>query len=870
MPVKRKILIIVENSPVPFDPRVWREARSLQENGYEVTVLGPRRPGFTAPYEIIEGIRVYRHPSSQEADTHLRYLREYTWALFWEFLYTWRIYLRHGFHIIHGCNPPDDIFLVALPFKLLGVKYIFDHHDANPELYVSKYGRKRPLHKYLLWLERLSYRFSDVVLATNASYRDLALSRGRVASEDVFIVRNGPDPNSFKAVTPNPALKYGKPYLVGYVGCMGTQDGLDILLEVAQHIKLIGRRDIHFTCVGGGTELKRLQKMLEVKDLKDMVNFTGIVPAAELLEILSTADVCVNPDKPCEMNDISTMIKIMEYMALGKPIVQFNSKEGRFSAQEASVYADTGNQVADFSNKILGLLDRPDERKRMGEFGRRRIEKELAWKYSVPPLLAAYERAFHKKGPEPAMVQGKIRCEERKGLRPGIRLLEYFRCPEQFADLGVNGEVSREAGFFQFGPGTTCYGRCAGGPPSPELTDQLPIRSNLVRSENGRLDLPFDLTDIVDNLRNERYASSSLQSRAKMADTDLTRRAYYFLRPLFPVAMRKHVQRAYFGGWENFPFPHWPVDFTVEILMEQVLALVLKSHKMERIPFIWFWPDGAPGCAIMTHDVEGKAGRDFCNELMNLDDSFSIKTAFQIIPEMRYELRNGFLDSFRRRGFEINVHDLNHDGSLFHEKEKFLRRAGQINRHAKEFRAQGFRSGSMYRKQDWYDAFEFSFDMSVPNVAHLEPQRGGCCTVMPYFIGKILELPVTTAQDYSLFHILGDYSIDIWKQQIRLILERHGLISFITHPDYLREKRARGCYLELLSYLARLRDEKKLWFTLPTEVNNWWRKRSQMSLVPDGEKWQIEGPDSERARVAYARLRGDHLEYDVETTPNPA
>ena len=395
--MRRKVLVIVENQSFPADPRVRNEACSLHANGYEVTVLCPRREGWPQAEQKVEGIRIYRHPMPKQGRTSTGYLWEYGCALFWEFLYTWWIYLRHGFHVIEGCNPPDNIFLIALPFRPLGVKYIFDHHDASPELYLSKFGKKKLVYKLLLWLEKMSYRFSDAVMVTNQSYKDLATNRGRVCSDDVFIVRNGPDPQTFKAVPPNPAIRDGKRYLIGYVGCMNVQDGLDILVEVAQHIKNLGRRDIGFACVGGGPELPKLRKMVMDKDLVDMVNFTGIVSDRDLIEILSTADVCVNPDRPCEMNDISTMIKIMEYMALGKPIVQFDSKEGRFSAKEASLYANKIDQVADFAHKILWLLERPDERKRMGEFGRRRVEKELAWKHSVKNLLAAYERVFKKR-----------------------------------------------------------------------------------------------------------------------------------------------------------------------------------------------------------------------------------------------------------------------------------------------------------------------------------------------------------------------------------------------------------------------------------------------------------------------------------------
>jgi glycosyltransferase involved in cell wall biosynthesis len=390
-----RVLIIVENQAVPLDPRVWREARSLSDHGYEVTVLCPKRKGCSRGYEVIDGVRIYRHPMPVEGRTPLGYLLEYACAFILEFLYTLWIYLRHGFDVIQGCNPPDNIFLVALPFKILGIKYIFDHHDANPELYVSKYGRQGALYKILLTLEQFCYRHSDVVMATNASYRDMAISRGRIRPENVFIVRNGPDLQTFKPVPPNPVRKHGKPFLIGYVGNMNFQDGLDILLGVANQVKKMGRRDVHFTCVGRGPELKKLQQMVQQMGLEDMVDFTGRVSDQDLIEILSTADICVNPDRPSEMNDVSTMIKIMEYMALGKPIVQFDSKEGRFSAQEASLYAGKQNGIEDFASKIIWLLDRPDVRTTMGEFGRRRIEEALAWKYSVPQLLGAYREALN-------------------------------------------------------------------------------------------------------------------------------------------------------------------------------------------------------------------------------------------------------------------------------------------------------------------------------------------------------------------------------------------------------------------------------------------------------------------------------------------
>ena len=396
--MRRRILIIVENLPVPFDTRVWKEACALRDAGYEVSVLSPRGKGYTNGHEVLEGVHVYRHPMPNEATRALGYLWEYGCALFWEFLYAWWIFLTRGFQVLQGCNPPDTIVLIALTFKIFGVKYIFDHHDANPELYLSKYEREDFLYRAQVWLEKLTFRFSDVVISTNESYKALAIARGERNPNDVFVVRNGPDLERFKLVPVDLQVKRGKVFLVGYVGTMSIQEGLDILIDAADEAKKRGRNDVQFTCVGGGPGLAGLRQMVVDRHLEDMVTFTGRVSDAELLRILSTADVCVNPDKPCKMNDISTMIKVPEYMALAKPIVQFDLKEGRYSAGEASLYCDNENQVADFATKILWLLDHPEERRRMGEFGRQRVEKELAWKYSVKHLIAAYERAFEKRG----------------------------------------------------------------------------------------------------------------------------------------------------------------------------------------------------------------------------------------------------------------------------------------------------------------------------------------------------------------------------------------------------------------------------------------------------------------------------------------
>jgi hypothetical protein len=338
---------------------------------------------------------------------------------------------------------------------------------------------------------------------------------------------------------------------------------------------------------------------------------------------------------------------------------------------------------------------------------------------------------------------------------------------------------------------------------------------------------------------------------------------------MLQVGVRKHLQKIRLSGWERIAFPRWPVDVSVDTLMRETVGLALERNEVDRIPFVWFWPDGAECAVMVTHDVEGQVGRDFCDRLMDVDERYGVKSAFQLIPQGQEHAWRTLADRLRGRGFEVNLHDLNHDGRLFTDKDEFLRRAKRINEYARQFGCEGFRAGVMYREQDWFHAFEFAYDMSVPNAAHLEPQHGGCCTVMPYFVGDILELPLTTIQDYTLFHILGDYSIDIWKQQINLLVEHHGLVSIITHPDYLRGARERQVYVELLRYLLARRDRDHLWIALPGDINRWWRSRREMRLVADGESWRIEGPDAERARVAYATLGEDsRLVYSISRAPS--
>ena len=389
----KKICIVVENLPVPFDRRVWQESLALKEAGAKVTVICPKTKNFPLEYEEIEGVKVYRHPLP-EANSSIEYIKEYLCALYHEARLLFKVFRKQGVQdVIHACNPPDLIFIAAAPFFLFTrCKFLFDHHDINPELWIAKFGKKGLGYRAMILVERLTYHFAKHAIVTNESYKEIAMRRGHKREEDVTIVRSGPNIAKLKVGPAKPEVKKGFKYLVGYIGVMGKQEGIDLLLGAIDYLVYKkNRKDIRFCIMGGGPALEELRQLNVSMKLTDYVEFPGRVSDEYLADVLNTADVCVNPDLPSEMNDKSTMNKIMEYMAFGKPIVQFTLKEGRFSAQEASLYAEN-TSIEDFGDKILWLLDNPEVAAKMGQFGRHRVETELSWDYEKPKLIGAYKK----------------------------------------------------------------------------------------------------------------------------------------------------------------------------------------------------------------------------------------------------------------------------------------------------------------------------------------------------------------------------------------------------------------------------------------------------------------------------------------------
>lgn len=391
----RSVLIIVENLPVPFDRRVWLEATTLVDAGYQVSVICPTGKGYASTYEVLDGVHIYRHPLPTEVSSAVGYLREYACALWHEWTLARRVRRERGFEVLHACNPPDLIFLVAAWFKLWhGTRFVFDHHDLNPELYESKFGKRGFFHRMLLIAERMTFALADVVISTNLSYQRVAMERGHKSAEDIYVVRSGPRLEKFTRVPADPTCLRGRRQLVGYLGVMSEFDGVDHLVRAAHHVvRTQGRDDVQFCFIGDGPTRPSLIALAQELGIADHCEFTGRIDDATMIRYLSSCDVCVNPDPSNPLNDKSTMNKILEYMALERPIVQYDMTEGRYSAGAASWYAKR-DDTSDLAVKIVGLLDDAPRRHRMGALGRRRMERRFEWAHQVPVLLKAYDKAF--------------------------------------------------------------------------------------------------------------------------------------------------------------------------------------------------------------------------------------------------------------------------------------------------------------------------------------------------------------------------------------------------------------------------------------------------------------------------------------------
>jgi glycosyltransferase involved in cell wall biosynthesis len=381
--------MLLENSTAPFDRRVRQEAFALRDASYRVVVISPRGDDYDRErYEVFEGIEIYRYPLRMAAGGAVGYLREYSSALWSTSALMRRLSSKRSFDVVHVCNPPDFLVPLAWSLKRRGARLVFDHHDLAPELYESRFGHRDIFYLALLRLEVLAFRLADVVITTNESYRRIALGRGKKQPGDVFVVRNAPDPDRFRPVAPDESMKKGREFLIAYVGLMGPQDGIDAALRSLALLRR-ERDDWHAVFMGDGDVLPEMRRLAAQLDVADVVDFTGRVDDARILPVLSAADVCISPEPSNPLNDRSTMVKVMEYMAMGRPVVAFDLPETRVSAAEAALYAPPGDELT-FARCIARLLEDRHLRAVLGDRGRDRVQTEIGWHHSKRELLRAY------------------------------------------------------------------------------------------------------------------------------------------------------------------------------------------------------------------------------------------------------------------------------------------------------------------------------------------------------------------------------------------------------------------------------------------------------------------------------------------------
>ncbi len=795
----RHFLLIVENSTVPLDPRVWREACTLRDAGAKVSVICPALREHNAPFEELDGIQVHRYRPSFSDGSMPGYVREYGVA----FLKTTALLHRVLFRgqrpdVVHVANPPDIFWPLALYLRLWGTKFIFDEHDLTPETYLSRFGigaeRAGKMYRILVWMEKLSYRLSHAIVSTNESYKAKAIAVDASYAKKTFVVRNGPDTRTFLPTAPKPEYRKGRRFLAAYMGVMAVQDGVDYIVR-AVDILVRERRFTDFIVyiIGTGDEWNNLRAMTERLGLNDYIVFPGYIPRATTLEILSTADVCLSPDPSSPLNDLSTMNKVMEYMALGKTMVSFDLKEARFSAGESAYYV-TNNDPGAFADGMAHLFLQPDLCKEMGEMGRRRVDEALCWQ-----------------------IQAK-------------HLLEVYRF--------VLSMTNDPAGTFV-----------------PKASPAL----------GALLKLQPDVPDLPDGERSIEYY---LYERYLTKSTGWMVRPYYELKPLIPRALRTVLRRIYARVQKRARFPSWPVEPVLVNALERYMITVLETTGRTSLHRIAPWPAGARAAFVITHDVEFGAGFRNINALVEIEKRHGFRSSWNIVPE-RYPIDWPVIDRLRADGFEIGVHGLRHDGMLFRSQRDFQLKIPRINKYIQEWGACGFRSESTLRNADWMPAINALYDSSYPDTDPYEPHAGGCCSIWPYFIGDLVELPITLPQDHTLFEILRHADISVWQQKSSWIEEHGGCILIDVHPDYTNSRESLRLYE---SFLAFMKMKPDIWHALPRDVAQWWKVRNQSTLRRDDAGWSVDGPAAGRAAIVKTSLDHDRLRHEivgavVNTTP---
>jgi glycosyltransferase involved in cell wall biosynthesis len=850
-------ICMIAYSVYESDNRILRYAETLQKEGHEVDVIA-LSIDETLGHHVVNSVNVYRVQHRTRREKAALSFVLLVLLFFWRaMLRVIKLQMRKKYDVIHVHSVPD--FLVFIPWfpKIVGAKIILDIHDILPEFYASKFGcTERDLtFRLLLRVEKLSCAFANHVIVSNDIWKETLVGRSVAASKCTAII-NYPDRTMF-ARRGRTRSDDGK-FIVTYPGSINWHQGIDLAIKAFAIIK-DRMREAEFHMYGSGPSLDSLIKLAKDLGVESSVLFKGNRPLREIVGIIENSDLGVVPKRNDPFGDRAFSTKIMEFMSMGVPVVVSETTIDQYYFDGSLVKFFKPGDENSLAEALLEVMSDRTLREQLVANANEFIEAN-DWEANKHKYLEIIGKLAPGRV-EPRESRVPVSPEQALGEHEDRLLEEYYRCRAGELRLSTGSATSSDPGFFKFG-NLTCFGKYNESSRGDGPTDLSDASDRLMRGVDGSMLVPFEPSEVVHNLRREKYSAESPRGRSGFDRAIIS--AYYLIRPLLTVSVRKHLQKMRLDGWRAVDFPTWPVDHTVDSLCEELLLRCMRNQGIEKVPFIWFWPDGAPSCAIMTHDVETSAGRDFCDVVMDLDDAYGIKASFQVVPEARYEVPTSYIEGIWKRGFEVTVQDLNHDGRLFTRRQRFLKRSKKINRYGRDYKASGFRAAVLYRNQDWYGDLDFEYDMSVPSVAHLDPQRGGCCTVMPYFIGKKVELPVTMTQDYSLFHILRDYSLDLWNRQMDLVMRQHGLITYIIHPDYVIDRRERDVFEAILVRLADLRNETGLWIALPKDVARWWKQRNAMQIVGSGSNLHIEGEGKERARIAYASERDGRVVMDLE------
>ncbi|MBX3421918.1 MAG: glycosyltransferase [Pirellulaceae bacterium] len=735
-----RILMLLENASFPDDTRVRMQSQVLSAAGYELTVICPTNRLATRKYETVDGVRVFRYPQPPELGGLLGYMIEYGYSIVMQFLLSLFVMMRGGFDAIHMHTPPDVNAIIPAFYRLFGKRFIYDLHDLSPELYhAQRLGRgNRLVTKVLLGFEKFASRTADLLIATNETQRQVQIRRCGAQPVRCHVVRNGPNESFLQAKT-SAARPSGESLIViGYVGVMGIQDGVDYLVRAIDIVVRQYRRDdLRVVLVGHGAALSELQALTRSLGLQDIITFTGRIPFADIPAMIAEFDICCTPDPSNPYNDSCTTIKTMEYMALGKPVVCFETPENIKTAGAAALYAKD-NDIQQYARLINQLMGDVELRQKLGAVGRERIEKQLAWKHQASQLVHAYDSLF-----------GITRSWSNRTLELTAN------CQYSIASL-----------------------------PQSELNG---TSAHCELSQTAHYAFPGEVQSVF---------ARHLASDVEKTRLSLAFRMYYLLRPLIPLSVRQFLQRSRRQAIQPIPDWYTPVTFLRE-LKSAVDCAEAAGHEQ---PVLHPWPDGQRYAVSLTHDIETAEGQRCVREIVDMEEKYGLKSAWYFVPH-KYRLDLGLIRELVARGNEIGIHGYNHDGRLFASQSIFNYRVKHINEAGRRFNATGFRAPMVHRNLQWMQQLEFDYDASCFDIDPYQAMPGGVGSPWPMIVGKLVELPYTLPQDHTLFVSLGETCPRIWLHKLQLLRSISGMALLVTHPDYLKAAVHRESYLRLCEHL---------------------------------------------------------------------